>query len=84
MAEKLLMTFLSLKIFDLTDKAMPPTRACVLKNTLKISLHFLTLADMIKTLKSQIQIMSNSAVECFYQPRSGMVMQNQRGSKVFW
>ena len=62
---KIAYDFFIVENFDLTDKAMPPTRACVLKNTLKISLHFLTLADMIKTLKSQIQIMSNSAAEWF-------------------
>ena len=62
---KIAYDFFIVENFDLTDKAMPPTRACVLKNTLKISLHFLTLADMTKTLKSQIQIMSNSAAEWF-------------------
>ena len=56
---KIAYDFFIVENFDLTDKAMPPTRACVLKNTLKISLHFLTMADMTKTLKSQIQIMSN-------------------------
>ena len=50
---KIAYDFFIVENFDLTDKAMPPTRACVLKNTLKISLHFLTLADMTKTLKSQ-------------------------------
>ena len=49
---KIAYDFFIVENFDLTDKAMPPTRACVLKNTLKISLHFLTLPDMTKANKN--------------------------------